>query len=142
MFVHAVVKESLRLYPPVWVLARLAKVDTELAGVAVPKGSQVLGSQWVIQRDERWFSEAEHFRPERWLDGSCEKIPRFAYYPFGGGAHMCLGMHFAHLQVKAFVHQFLLRYRFGLSPGQRVEMTPIPIPKPKDGLPLRLERVA
>ena len=55
---------------------------------------------------------------------------------------MCLGMHFAYLQVKAFLHQFLQRYRVALSPGQRVEMIPIPIPKPKDGLPLRLERVA
>jgi cytochrome P450 len=64
------------------------------------------------------------------------------YYPFGGGAHTCLGMHFAYLQVKAFLHRFLQRYRAELVPEHEVTMLPIPIPKPREGLALRLERIA
>jgi cytochrome P450 len=131
VYVHAVVKESLRLYPPVWVMARLAKVDTELEGVAIGKGSQVLGSQWVIQRDGRWFPEPEHFRPERWLDGSCEKIPRFSYYPFGGGPRVCIGQHFALLEVALILARFAQDVRFEREPDAKLELAPVVTLRPK-----------
>ena len=75
--------------------------------------------------------------PERAED----KQHSHAYFPFGGGAHMCIGMHFAGLQVKAFLVQFLKKYRVSVPEGYEPVMVPIPIPKPKDGLPVRLERI-
>ena len=93
------------------------------------------------QLEELW-TEPKRFDPERFSPERAEdKQHSHAYYPFGGGAHMCIGMHFAGLQVKAFLVQFLRRFRVSVPDGYEPPMTPIPIPKPKDGLPVRLERL-
>jgi cytochrome P450 len=99
-YTAAVVREALRLYPPVWAMGRqVAPADLEVAGLKIAAGTQVLMSQWVVQRDERWFREPRRFRPERWLSGECEDLPRFAYFPFGGGPRVCVGQHFALLEL-------------------------------------------
>jgi cytochrome P450 len=95
---EAVIKESMRLYPPAYVVGREALADVEIAGWVVPRGAQVLAPQWVVHRDERWFSDPLAFRPERWLDGLDRRLHRFAYFPFGGGTRVCVGNHFAMLE--------------------------------------------
>jgi cytochrome P450 len=136
-------QEALRLYPPVPFIGRRTVRACRLGELDLPANAAINVCSLVTHFLEDWWSEPQRFDPERFSPARAEdRRHSHSYYPFGGGAHMCLGMHFAHLQVKAFLHQFLLRYRAVLSPGQRVEMVPIPIPKPKDGLPLRLERVA
>ncbi|MEY3383039.1 MAG: hypothetical protein RLZZ17_777, partial [Actinomycetota bacterium] len=92
----AVLQEALRLAPPVWVAPRLAIEDVEIDGVHIPKGAHVLVSQFVTQRDPRYFKDPEEFDPSRWLGTDLEKsLPRGAYFPFGAGSRKCLGEYFA-----------------------------------------------
>jgi cytochrome P450 len=112
-YTGAVVREGLRLYPPVWTIGRqVAPADLEVAGLRLSAGTQVLMSQWVVQRDERWFRAPERFRPERWLSGECAELPRFAYFPFGGGPRVCVGQHFALLELLLIVARIGQSYRF------------------------------
>ncbi|TNE86297.1 MAG: cytochrome P450 [Deltaproteobacteria bacterium] len=97
--VEAAVKEAMRLQPPAWVVGREAMTDLELGGYHVPRGTQLLVSQWVIHRDERYFPEPLVYRPQRWVDGSTEALPKLAYLPFGAGPRICIGNHFAMLEA-------------------------------------------
>lgn len=94
----AVLRESMRLYPPAYLIGRELLEDREIGGYSVPKGAQVLTGQWVVHRDPRWFPAPEVFWPERWLDGLASRLHRFAYFPFGGGPRICVGNHFAILE--------------------------------------------
>jgi cytochrome P450 len=94
-FAGQIITEAMRLFPPVWTMGREATEDIQLGGNPVRKGTLVLASQWVIHRDARWFDEPTEFRPERWTDEFRGRLPRFAYFPFGGGARSCIGENFA-----------------------------------------------
>ncbi|MEZ6006154.1 MAG: cytochrome P450, partial [Planctomycetota bacterium] len=84
-FLDAVLKETLRLYPPAWATGREVLEDIELADGTIPAGAQVAASQWVVHRDPRYWTGPSRFRPERWTNGETEHLPRMAYVPFGGG---------------------------------------------------------
>jgi cytochrome P450 len=137
---NAVVRESLRLYPPVWAMARQAAHDTELFGVALPKGTQALASQWVVHRDARFFPRPEAFRPERWLDGETAALPRFAYFPFGGGPRVCIGQHFALLEVTLILARFAQSVRFEREPDAKLELSPVVTLRPKGPVRFRVRR--
>lgn len=102
-FARAVVAESMRLYPPAWVLMREASADVEVGGgggpgkgVLLPAGSVSVVSQWVTHRDPRWWPDPARFDPDRWLDAAAKEArPRYAYFPFGGGPRNCIGESFA-----------------------------------------------
>lgn len=96
-YTQAVFREALRLYPPVWALARIATQPYELGGYDVPEGGTVITSQWVVQRREEYFDRPASFRPERWLDGAPAPQPG-AYFPFAAGSRMCIGERFAMLE--------------------------------------------
>lgn len=96
---EAFINETMRLYPPAWTIGREATEDVEIAGWKVPKGAQVLTPQCVVHRDERWFPQPDEFRLERWLDGNEKSLPRFGYFPFGGGPRICIGNHFAMMEA-------------------------------------------
>ena len=98
-YAGAVIKESLRLYPPAWGFGREALSGCEIGGYRIPAGTQLIVSQWVTHRDERFFERAASFLPERWLDGSTDGLPRYAYFPFGGGPRLCIGRQFATLEA-------------------------------------------
>lgn len=120
-----VLKEALRLYPPAYAFARQATADVTVDGVPVRKGTTVVVSQWVTHRDPRWFDRPEVFQPDRW-DGDLEqRLPKFAYHPFGGGPHRCIGEHFAMLEATLALATIAQRYRLDLDPG--VELTPEPL---------------
>jgi cytochrome P450 len=92
----AILDESLRLAPPVWVAPRIATQDVEIDGTRVPKGAHVLVSQFVTQRDPRYFADPEEFDPARWLDTDLARnLPKGAFFPFGAGSRKCLGEYFA-----------------------------------------------
>lgn len=84
-YLERVLTESMRLYPPAWGMARTAIEDAEIGGYRIPKGAGISLAQWVVHRDPRWYENPEEFRPERWENDLIKKIPRFAYFPFGGG---------------------------------------------------------
>ncbi len=94
-FTEAVLLEAMRLYPPAYTIGREALADCTVGGYTVPRGTTILMSQWVVQRDSRFFKDPDQFRPERWLDASAKNIPKFAYFPFGGGPRLCIGNTFA-----------------------------------------------
>ncbi len=139
-YTEKVVKEALRLYPPAWALTRLALQDCEIAGYTVPAGASVVMSQWVVQRDPRFFTRPEAFQPERWTDEFEQRLPRFAYFPFGGGPRVCIGSSFAVLEavlvLAAVVQQFHLRP----APGQNVEPWATLVLRPKNGIMLEVSR--
>jgi cytochrome P450 len=95
-YTQAVFRESLRLYPPVWALARIATRPYALGPYAVPEGGTIVMSQWVVQRSERSFPDPLRFAPERWIDGPAP--PPGAYFPFAAGPRMCIGERFAMLE--------------------------------------------
>jgi cytochrome P450 len=95
----AVVQEAMRLYPPAYAIGREAIEEVDLGDVVLPKGAIVVMAQWVVHRDPRWYRDPEVFRPERWLDGSLDGNPKFAYFPFGGGPRTCVGNHFAMMEA-------------------------------------------
>ena len=98
-YAEAVVKEAMRLYPPAWGIGRAAKQPCRVAGVDLPRNAQIWLAQYVVHRDPRWFRDPERFEPERWLDDSAKGLPRFAYFPFGGGPRICIGNGFAMMEA-------------------------------------------
>ena len=134
-YADAVIKESTRLYPPVWGFGREALQDCEIGGFHVPKGTQVVMSQWVMHRDERFFGSPETFRPERWIDGSTDGLPKYAYFPFGGGPRLCIGQSFAKMEAVLLLSTIAERFRLRHAPGhETVEPLPSLTLRPKNGL--------
>jgi cytochrome P450 len=124
VYAERVLKESMRLYPPAWTIGREAGEDLEVRGVRIPKGAQILSSQWVVHRDPRWFPNPEGFDPDRWTPERSKALPRFAYFPFGGGPRTCIGSHFAMMEATLLLAVIAQRYRIELLPGERLELQP------------------
>ena len=139
-YTAAVIAESMRLYPPVYVIGREATDDLELGGYRVKRGYTVLMSQWVNHRDPRYFPEPEEFHPERWENGLAKRIPKFAYYPFGGGQRLCVGSSFALMEAAIILAAVGQRYRFTLDPDVVIDIKPQITLLPANGIPATLER--
>ncbi|MDQ3745356.1 MAG: cytochrome P450, partial [Acidobacteriota bacterium] len=135
-----VVKETLRLYPPAYAVGREAVRDCEVGGYRIPEGMQVFAFQWAVQRDARWYEEPEAFRPERWREEVAARLPKFAYFPFGGGPRQCIGNSFAMMEAVLILAAIARRFRLRLVPGYTVELLPAMSLRPKDGVRVKLER--
>ena len=138
-YAERVIKESMRLYPPAWTTGREAAEDVEVGGYRIPKGAQILTSQWVVHHDPRWFPNPEGFDPDRWAPERAKLLPRFAYFPFGGGPRVCIGSHFAMLEATLMLAVIVSRWRLDLRPGQRLELKPsVTLRQAGDGLRVKL----
>jgi cytochrome P450 len=135
-YTDMVIKESMRLYPPAWGNGREAIEDLTLHGYPVKKRQVVLFVPYVIHRDPRWFPEPERFIPERFAEGYEERIPKYAYIPFGGGARICIGNSFAMMEARLLLATLAQRYHLSLKPGHQVELEPLITLGPKGGLPM------
>src|SRR5262252_5817641 len=133
-----VLTESLRLYPPAWGMARLAEQEHEIAGYRVLPGYGVAMAQWVVHRDARWFDAPLEFRPERWENGLAKQLPRFAYFPFGGGPRQCIGNTFALMEASVVLATIGQKFRLELVPGQDVKPMASITMRPKSGIRVRL----
>ena len=133
-YMNNALTESLRLYPPAWGIARLAAEDHELAGYPVHPGMGVAFAQWVVHRDPRWFDAPEEFRPERWECGLARQLPRFAYFPFGGGPRQCIGNAFALMEAGLLLATIGQKFRFRLVPGHRVTPLASITLRPRSGI--------
>jgi cytochrome P450 len=129
-----VVKEALRLYPPVPSIGREALADCEIGGYAVPKGTQVSLVQWVTHRDRRWFDDPLTFRPGRWDNDLSRRLPRCAYFPFGDGPRVCIGTHFALMEAVLILATVASRFRLELAPGQKLVLLPSITIRPRGGV--------
>jgi cytochrome P450 len=139
-YTSAVISEAMRIYPPVYVIGREATTDLELGGYRVKRGYTVLMSQWVSHRDPKYFPDPERFLPERWLSGLATRLPKFAYYPFGGGQRICIGSHFALMEAAIILATVGQRYRFTLDPDAVIDIKPQITMPPKYGMPATLTR--
>jgi len=138
-FLNNVLTESLRLYPTAWGMARLAAEEHEIAGYPVRPGYGVAFAQWVIHRDVRWFDAPLEFRPERWDNGLAKQLPRFAYFPFGGGPRQCIGNTFALMEASVVLATIGQKFRFQLVPNHKVTPLASITLRPKNGIQVRLE---
>jgi cytochrome P450 len=139
-YTEMVVTESMRLYPPAYALGRQAARATEVAGHPIAPGVIVIMPTWVVHRDARWHDEPETFRPERWADDAARRLPRFAYFPFGGGPRQCIGNTFATMEAVLILAAIAQRFRLTLVPGPPVEPRPYITLRPEPGIRVRLER--
>jgi len=137
-----VFKEALRLYTPVTRIARRSIKSFEFEGHTIPANTLVgISPTFTHYMPEIW-NNPEAFEPDRFSPQRAEdKKHNFAWVPFSKGAHMCIGLHFAYMQVKAVMYQFIRQYEFSLPENYVLEMQELPIPKPKDKLPLHLHRI-
>lgn len=133
-YTEAVVTESMRLYPPAWAFGREALEDCEIGGYRVPAGTQLIMSQWVAHRDPRYFDAPEMFRPERWESGLSERLPRYAYFPFGGGPRLCIGRSFARMEAVLLLATLAQKFRLRHVPGEYIAPQPSVTLRPKNGM--------
>ena len=138
-YLSHVLTESLRLYPTAWGMARLAAEEHEIAGYPVRVGYGVAFAQWVVQRDARWFDAPLEFRPERWENGLAKQLPRFAYFPFGGGPRQCIGNAFALMEASVVLATVGRKYRFSLVPEHQVTPLASITLRPRNGIRVTLE---
>ncbi len=132
-----VVRETLRLYPTVWASGREVVESYSVGGLEVPAGGQIMMPQWVVQRDPRFYDEPLRFRPERWTKEMRRALPRYAYFPFGGGHRTCIGNHFAMLESTLILAAVMRRRRLELVPGQALRFDPGITLRPKKTLKMR-----
>ncbi len=138
-FTERVLKEAMRLYPPVWTTGRGVGEDVEIGGYLLPKGAQIMTSQWVVHHDARWFPNPEAFEPDRWTPERAKTLPRFAYFPFGGGPRVCIGNHFSMMEATLLLATILQRFRVELMPGARLALKPsVTLRQAGPGLQVRL----
>jgi cytochrome P450 len=130
--------ESMRLYPPAYAFARDSVADAQVDGWRIPKHSTVIMSQWVVHRDRRWFHRPEAFDPDRWAGDLVKQLPRFAYFPFGGGPHKCIGAGFASLEATLLLATIAQRFRLDAMPEHPVELLPQITLRPRSGVQMRL----
>jgi cytochrome P450 len=133
-YAEMVLSEALRLYPPAWGIGRKAIGAFTVGGFDVPANSICILSPYVVQRDARWFPDPEKFDPERWTAEARDSRPKFAYFPFGGGARVCIGERFAWMEGVILMAAIAQKWRFRLEPGQHVEPLPLVTLRVKNGL--------
>jgi len=133
-----VIKESMRLYPPVYAIGRTLLEDYELGGFTIERGATLLFSQWATQRQAAQFSEPLKFEPDRWLPERARAIHKYAYFPFGGGPRICIGNHFAMMEAVLLLATLIRDYRLELIPGETLELHPAVTLRPAKGLRMRL----
>lgn len=139
-YTRMVLSESMRLYPPAWIMVRAAIEDVEISGYSIPRGSSVILSQWVTHRNERYYSEALKFDPQRWTPANVAARPKMAYFPFGGGARMCIGEPFAWMEGILLLATLAQKWEMRLEPGFPVELLPEITLRPKHGMRMELKR--
>ena len=135
--IEQIVTETLRLYPSFWLLGRMVFEPIELGGWRIPPGVSLVVSPLITQRDPRWFDDPLEFRPERWTQDFRSKLPPYAYFPFGGGEHKCIGEGFAWMEAKIALATLCQHWR--AAARSKAEIMPRTTLKVKGGMPMTLE---
>ena len=139
-YTQNVFKEALRLYPPAWAVARHVKEDYEVGGYVIPAGADIFMSQYVVHRDPRLFREPDRFIPERWSTNETKDLPRFAYFPFGGGTRRCIGEPFAWMEGVILIATIASKWKMRLVPHQKIVPQALITIRPKNGMNMIMER--
>jgi cytochrome P450 len=139
-FCELVIRESMRLYPPAYVVGRRPIEDVTIGSHFIPAGTNVLMSQWVVHRDPRWYDAPEEFRPDRWEGDLLKRLPKFAYFPFGGGPRQCIGNAFALMEASLILATIAQKFRLRLVASHQVEPLASITLRPRHGVRVTLER--
>lgn len=141
-YTEAVLAEAMRLCPPAWVLGRLAIKEHEIGGYRIPQGSLVLVSLYLLQRDERFWADANVFQPERFLPENAvkEANQKFIYFPFGAGIRRCVGEQFAWMEGVLLLATLARKWKLSLLPEQRFGLSPMMTLRPKYGMRMLVEK--
>ncbi|HEY6404720.1 MAG TPA: cytochrome P450, partial [Nitrososphaeraceae archaeon] len=138
-YVEKVFRESMRLYPPVWTMGRFAVNDYPLGGYTIPKGSSLMFSQYVMHHSAKYYDNPESFDPDRWTEEFKMHLPRFSYFPFGGGIRGCVGEPFAWQEGILLIATISSYWSMRLVPNQRVKLQPGITLNPKNGIKMKLK---
>jgi cytochrome P450 len=139
-YTRLVLTESMRLYPPIYAIARQAIEPFTVGPYTVPAGTLVLMSPYVTQRDPRFYPDPERFHPERWSHRTEPRPPRFTYFPFGGGPRGCIGQSYAMQEAMLVIATLARDWRMRLVPGHPIAFRPLINLRPRYGMPMVLER--
>lgn len=139
-YTYRVFKESMRLYPPAYMIGREAIRPVQLGPLALKKGDIVIMSQYVTHRSPAFYKDPERFDPDRWLAENSECLPRFAYFPFGGGRRLCVGESFAWMEGVLVLATIARHWRFTLKPGHKIGLNPNVTLRPLGGMPMTAHR--
>jgi cytochrome P450 len=135
-----VVAESMRLYPPAWIIGRRAIDEYRLNEYVVPPRSILVMSPYIIQRDQRFYSDPDRFDPDRWTPEFRAGLPKFAYFPFGGGPRQCIGESFAWMELILLVATIAQQCRLRLVPGHPVVPQPLITLRAKHGMRMTVDK--
>jgi cytochrome P450 len=138
-YTRMVIQETLRLYPPAWILSRAPIADDVIGGYPIPAGTTVLLSPYVTHPHPRLWAHPDQFDPERFASERVTDRPRFAYFPFSGGPRQCIGEPLAWLEAQCIVAMIAQRYRLALLPGHQVTPSAVLTLQPRGGLPVTLQ---
>jgi cytochrome P450 len=132
--VERIVTESMRLYPPAWIIGRRAINEYAIGGYVAPPRTIFVMSPWIMHRDARYYADPERFDPDRWTPERRAELPRFAYFPFGGGSRQCIGESFAWMELILVVAAIAQRWSLRLVPGHPVVPQPVVTLRTKHGV--------
>jgi cytochrome P450 len=139
-YIERVVTESMRLFPPAWLIGRRAIADYPVGPYVAAARSILIMSPYIIQRDARYYAEPERFNPDRWTPEFKASLPKFAYFPFGGGPRQCIGETFAWMELILIVATIAQRWDLRLVPGHPVELQPLITLRAKHGMRMTVTR--
>ena len=139
-YTRNVLAEAMRLYPPAYIIGREAVRKVQIGPYTLQPGDTVLMSQYIVHRLERFFPQPERFNPDRWTPEFQEQLPKFAYFPFGGGPRVCIGEPFAWMEGILVLAVLARDWTADLVPGHPVELLPLITLRPRHGLRMRLHR--
>jgi cytochrome P450 len=137
-YTEKVLRESMRLYPPVWTIGRYVENDYSVDEYSIPAGSSLLMSQYVMHHDPRYYDQPEQFNPDRWTEEFKAHLPRFSYFPFGGGIRGCIGETFAWMEGVLVIAIIAQKWTMQHVPGHRVKLDPAITLRPKYGMKMKL----
>jgi len=137
-YVEKVLRESLRIYPPVWSIGRLVEDNYMIDKYTIPKGSSIVMSQYVIHHDNRFYDNPNEFNPDRWTDEFKRSLPRFSYFPFGGGIRGCIGEPFSWQEGILLMATISSNWTMSIVSKQKIEMDPGITLNPKNGIKMKI----
>jgi len=141
-YLNRVLQETMRLYPPVYVMFREPVVDVKLGGYRVPEGAAIMLPQWAVHRSPRWWTEPDQFDPDRWTRERRADRPRFAHFPFGGGPRACIGKQFSLLEAKIILAVIGQEYRLDYGRDEPFDLRGSLTMHPENGMPMQVRERA
>jgi cytochrome P450 len=139
-YTRKILLESMRIYPPVWLMVRHPLVETELGGYKIPPDSYIHLCQYTMHRDSRYYPDPEKFDPERWTPEEINKRPKYSYFPFGGGKRRCIGEEFAMTEGIIVLATIARQWQLRRDNTETIELEPLITLRPKNGMKMTLKK--